>query len=109
MVAATVVGVYNEYAAQLPDVGVIEQQQDQFQTVRIYDRTGTQLLYESVDPRPFGGDRRFLTLDKMSPWIAKSAVALEDRNFDASRSRPRPPTEDGLGLFVSFFTLPGFC
>jgi penicillin-binding protein 1C len=79
--AATVVGVYNEYAAQLPDVGVVEQQQDLFQTVRIYDRTGTQLLYESVDPRPFGGDRRFLTLEKMSPWIPASAVALEDRNF----------------------------
>ena len=63
VLATTVVGVYNEYATQLPDVGVIEQQQDQFQTVRLYDRTGTQLLYESVDPRPFGGDRRFLSRD----------------------------------------------
>lgn len=81
VVAATVVGVYNEYAAQLPDVGIIEQQQDQFQTVRIYDRTGANLLYESVDPRPFGGDRRFLSLDKMSPWVWKAAVGLEDRNF----------------------------
>jgi penicillin-binding protein 1C len=81
VVATTVVGVYNEYAAQLPDVGIIEQQQDQFQTVRIYDRTGQQLLYESVDPRPFGGDRRFLSLDRMSPWVWKTAVALEDRNF----------------------------
>ena len=81
VVATTLVGVYNEYATQLPDVGVIEQQQDQFQTVRIYDRTGNHLLYESVDPRPFGGDRRFLSLDKMSPWVWKSAVALEDRNF----------------------------
>ncbi|MBK8047710.1 MAG: transglycosylase domain-containing protein [Anaerolineales bacterium] len=81
IVAATVVGVYNEYAAQLPDVGVIEQRQDQFQTVRIFDRTGNQLLYESVDPRPFGGDRRFLALDKMSPWVWQAAVALEDRNF----------------------------
>ncbi|MCB0152270.1 MAG: hypothetical protein KDE01_32015, partial [Caldilineaceae bacterium] len=34
VVAATVFGVYNEYASQLPDVGLIEQQQDQFQTVR---------------------------------------------------------------------------
>jgi len=80
-VAATVLGVYNEYAAQLPDVAVIENKQDQFQTVRLYDRTGKNLLYESVDPRPFGGDRRFLSLDKMSPWVWKSAVALEDRNF----------------------------
>lgn len=81
VVAATVFGVYQEYAAQLPDVGAIEQQQDQFQTVRIYDRTGTNLLYESVDPRPFGGDRRFVTLDKMSPTVWQAAVALEDRNF----------------------------
>ena len=98
VVAATVVGVYNEYAAQLPDVGVIEQQQDQFQTVRIYDRTGTQLLYESVDPRPFGGDRRFLTLDKMSPWVAKSAVALEDRNFWTN------PGVNVRGLFRAFMS-----
>ncbi len=81
VVAATVFGVYNEYASQLPDVNLIEQRQDQFQTVRIYDRTGTQLLYESVDPRPFGGDRRFITLDKMSPSVWEAAVALEDRNF----------------------------
>ena len=44
VVAATVFGVYNEYAAQLPDVSAIEQQQDQFQTVRLYDRC---LLYTS--------------------------------------------------------------
>jgi penicillin-binding protein 1C len=81
VVAATVLGVYQEYAAQLPDVSAIEQQQDQFQTVRLYDRTGTHLLYESVDPRPFGGDRRFLTLDKLSPAVWQAAVALEDRNF----------------------------
>ncbi len=81
VVAATVMGVYNEYAAQLPDVGIIEQQQDQFQTVRIYDRTGQHLLYESVDPRPFGGDRRYIDLDRMSPMIWQAAVALEDRNF----------------------------
>jgi 1A family penicillin-binding protein len=81
VVAATVFGVYNEYAAQLPDVSAIEQQQDQFQTVRLYDRTGTNLLYESVDPRPFGGDRRFVALDKMTPSVWQAAVALEDRNF----------------------------
>ena len=52
VVAATVVGVYNEYAAQLPDVGVIEQQQDQFQTVRIYDRTGTQSALRKRRPAP---------------------------------------------------------
>lgn len=74
-------GIYNSYAEQLPDASVIEAQQDDFQTVRIYDRTGQNLLYESVDPRPFRGDRTFIPLDEMSPWVWKSAVALEDRNF----------------------------
>jgi len=76
-----VVGVYKSYAAQLPDASIIEQQQEDFQTVRIYDRTGKHLLYESVDPRPFRGDRTFMPLAEMSPWVWKAAVSLEDRNF----------------------------
>ena len=78
---AAAVGIYNSYAAQLPDASIIESQQDEFETVRIYDRTGDHLLYESVDPRPFRGDRTFVQLDRMSPWIYQAAVALEDRNF----------------------------
>jgi penicillin-binding protein 1C len=78
---ATLAAVYTSYAEQLPDVGVIETQQDTFQTVRIYDSSGENLLYESVDPRPFRGDRRFVRFERMSPWVWKSAVALEDRNF----------------------------
>ena len=78
---ATVVTVYDSYAAQLPDVSAIETQQDRFQTVRIYDRTGNHLLYESVDPRPFKGDRTFMALPNMSKWVPLAAVALEDRNF----------------------------
>ncbi len=81
LAVVTIVSVYNAYARQLPDVSAIETQQDRFQTVRIYDRTGKQLLYESVDPRPFRGDRTFMALNKMSPWTWKAAVALEDRNF----------------------------
>ncbi|MGL4651506.1 MAG: transglycosylase domain-containing protein, partial [Caldilineaceae bacterium] len=73
--------IYNSYADQLPDASIIERQQDDFQTVRIYDRTGTNLLYESVDPRPFRGDRTFIALDEMSPWVWTAAVSLEDRNF----------------------------
>lgn len=78
---ATVYSIYNAYAAQLPDTSVIELQQDEFETVRIYDRTGNYLLYESIDPRPFRGDRRYVDLKSMSPWVYQSAVALEDRNF----------------------------
>jgi len=79
--AATLVGIYNSYAAQLPDVSVIETEQDAYETVRIYDRTGRYLLYESVDPRPFRGDRTFVTLEQMSPWVIQTAIALEDRSF----------------------------
>ncbi len=78
---ALAVGVYNSYASQLPDASIIEQQQDDFQTVRIYDRTGEYLLYESVDPRPFRGDRTYIPLADMSPEVWRAAVALEDRNF----------------------------
>lgn len=78
---AVAVGIYNSYAAQLPDASIIEQEQDDFQTVRIYDRTGDYLLYESVDPRPFRGDRTYLPLNDMSPAVWQAAVALEDRNY----------------------------
>ena len=74
-------GIYTAYADQLPDASVIEQQQDEFETVRIYDRTGQYLLYESIDPRPFRGDRRYIEYRNMSPWVYQAAVALEDRNF----------------------------
>ena len=78
---AAVVGIYNTYAAQLPDASILETEQDEFETVRIYDNTGEYLLYESVDPRPFRGDRTYVPLAEMSPWVAKAAVANEDRNF----------------------------
>ena len=78
---ATLMGIYNAYAAQLPDVSIIETEQDEYETVRIYDRTGRYLLYESVDPRPFRGDRTFVRLDQMSPWVTTAAIALEDRSF----------------------------
>jgi penicillin-binding protein 1C len=78
---ALAVGLYNSYADQLPDASIIEVQQDDFQTVRIYDRTGEYLLYESVDPRPFRGDRTYIPLQEMSPWVWKTAVSLEDRDY----------------------------
>ncbi len=78
---ATIYGIYTAYTAQLPDASVIELQQDEFETVRIYDRTGDHLLYESIDPRPFRGDRRYVEYSAMSPWVYQAAIALEDRNF----------------------------
>ena len=64
--AGAVAGVYAFFARDLPDASAIETEQVEFETVRIYDRTGQHLLYESFDPRPFRGDRTYLPLNEMS-------------------------------------------
>lgn len=79
--AGTVAGIYAYFARELPDPSVIETAQEEFQTVKIYDRTGQHLLYEAIDPRPFRGDRTYVTLDQISPWVIKATIALEDRSF----------------------------
>lgn len=85
MVFATVAsaaGFYSYFAQGLPDPTAIETKQDRFETVKIYDRTGDHLLYESIDPRPkLGGDRTYLTLDKIPVQLRNATVALEDRSF----------------------------
>ena len=78
---ASAFGIYTFYADQLPDAGVIELQQEKFETIRFYDRTGRHLLYESVDPRPFRGDRTYMPLPEMAPSVIEAAVALEDHNY----------------------------
>ncbi|MER2599313.1 MAG: transglycosylase domain-containing protein [Caldilineales bacterium] len=78
---AAVAGVYNYFARDLPDASAIETEQEEFETVRIYDRTGQHLLYESFDPRPFRGDRTYLPLNEMSTWVISGTVGLEDRSF----------------------------
>lgn len=76
-----VAGVYSYFARDLPDASAIETEQEEFETVRIYDRTGEHLLFESVDPRPFRGDRTYLPLEEMSSWVISATVGLEDRSF----------------------------
>ena len=73
--------MYSGYARQLPDIESLKVWEEEFQTVSIYDRTGEHLLLLSLDPRPFTGDRTYVSLDEMSPWVWKSAIALEDRSF----------------------------
>ena len=76
-----VAGVYTFFARDLPDASAIETEQVEFETVRIFDRTGQHLLYESFDPRPFRGDRTYLPLEGMSSWVISATVGLEDRSF----------------------------
>ncbi len=78
---AAAVGVYSSYADLVQDASEFTTQQEEFQTVRVYDSTGTQLLYESVDPRPTGGDRTYIPLRDMSFWAYEAAIAAEDQNF----------------------------
>ena len=58
--AVSAASVYTLFAQNLPDPSSIQTEQETYETVKIYDRTGTHLLYESIDPRPFRGDRTYL-------------------------------------------------
>ncbi|MCC7355732.1 MAG: transglycosylase domain-containing protein, partial [Anaerolineae bacterium] len=81
--AATVASVYSYFAQDLPDASALEQiqQNDAFETVKIYDRTGQHLLYEVPDPRPFRGDRTYLRIDEIPQVLKDATIALEDRSF----------------------------
>ena len=78
-IAGTVLGVYAYYAKDLPDPRAIETQQQNFETTKIYDRTGQHLLYEIFDPRL--GDRQYVTLDQVSQHCINATIALEDKDF----------------------------
>lgn len=80
-VAALAGGVYYYFARDLPDTSILAAKQENFETVKIYDRSGQYLLYESIDPRPFRGDRTYVTLDQISRHLINATVALEDRSF----------------------------
>ena len=67
--------------ATSPTTSIIITEQESFETVKIYDRTGEHLLLESIDPRPFRGDRTYVAIDEISPYLINATVALEDRSF----------------------------
>jgi membrane carboxypeptidase/penicillin-binding protein len=52
---------------------------ESFETTKIYDRTGQQLLYEVIDPN--AGDRNWVTLDKIPDHLINATVAMEDKKF----------------------------
>ena len=69
------VSPYDYFADDLPDASEIERVEQEFKTVKIYDRTGQHLLYESIDPRPFRGDRTYLPISQI-PVMPRSSVVL---------------------------------
>ena len=73
--------VYSYFAQGLPDPSAIQTEQVKYETVKIYDRTGQHLLYESIDPRPFRGDRTYLPIDQIPEMVRDATIALEDRSF----------------------------
>jgi len=75
----TVVGAYGYYAKDLPDPNEILTRQEQFETTKIYDRTGQVLLMEVIDPRR--GDRTLLPLEQIPEEFRNATIALEDKTF----------------------------
>jgi 1A family penicillin-binding protein len=76
----SVVGVYAYYAEQLPPPEMIEIQASQtFETTRIYDRTGTKVLYEVIDPR--FGSRTVVHIDQIPDDLKYATIAIEDKDF----------------------------
>ncbi|MFC2030434.1 penicillin-binding protein [Chloroflexota bacterium] len=71
--------VYSNYARDLPDPNEIVTAQEDFETTKIYDRTGQVLLMEVIDPRR--GDRTLLPLDQIPEDFRNATIALEDKTF----------------------------
>ncbi len=61
---------------------------------RLYDRTGTELIYAVQDP--LGTAREWLTLDSLPPYVVPATLLMEDPNFLTA-----PPP----GLFQTFIEL----
>jgi membrane peptidoglycan carboxypeptidase len=71
--------VYDSFARQLPDPTAIETEQEDFETTKIFDRTGQVLLYEIFDP--FRGDRNYITLSEIPEFCRDAVIVLEDKSF----------------------------
>jgi membrane peptidoglycan carboxypeptidase len=75
----TVVGAYGYFTRDLPEPQEIEAVEENFETTKIYNRTGETLLYEVIDPT--GGDRTGVTLDQVSEHLICATIAIEDRDY----------------------------
>ncbi|MFN8421080.1 MAG: transglycosylase domain-containing protein, partial [Anaerolineae bacterium] len=76
--AGLMVGIYVTYARNLPPPSQIAEVRDQFETTRIYDRSGQTVIYEVVDP---DGDRQYVPLGEIPPYMLDATIAIEDRSF----------------------------
>jgi penicillin-binding protein 1C len=69
---------YFTIAASLPSVDDLSQYASQFETTRIYDRSGN-LIYEILDPN--AGRRTHTPLEEISPYVIAATIATEDKDF----------------------------
>lgn len=74
-------GIYTYFAQSLPDPQQVQVVREEFETTKIYDRTGQHLLYEVFDPRPHRGDRTYVPLSEIPLVVQQATIALEDRSF----------------------------
>ncbi len=71
---------YSMFTAGLPTPEEVEAASIQnFETTKIYDRTGQNLLYEVIDPH--AGDRNWVALDTLPDYVICATVSIEDRTF----------------------------
>ncbi len=77
--AGSVYAVYDSFARQLPDPTAIETEQEDFETTKIYDRTGKTVLYEIFDP--LTGDRNYIELNEIPEFCRQATIILEDKSF----------------------------
>ena len=69
---------YSLVARDLPNPAELRERASDFETARIYDRTG-QLLYAPVDPN--SGNRLYVPLSQISPYLIQATIATEDKRF----------------------------
>jgi membrane peptidoglycan carboxypeptidase len=74
-----VAGAYSYFTRDLPAPGEIKAAEENFETTKIYDRTGKTLIYEVIDPT--GGDRTWVELDQIPENLICATVAIEDRTY----------------------------
>ncbi len=72
--------VYAAFTRDLPDPEMVEASVTRdFETTRIYDRSGQYVLYEVIDPN--AGDRTWVRLEALPDYVSCATVAIEDRTF----------------------------
>ncbi|MBN1563305.1 MAG: transglycosylase domain-containing protein [Anaerolineae bacterium] len=72
--------IYDHYASELPPPEEITAAEDEaFLTSVLYDRTGSTVIYEVIDPT--GGDRRWTRIADVPQYFLDSTVAIEDASF----------------------------